>query len=189
MKKGSHLPPESLTSAFQDRKRNKPKISLPGGAKRGHCEHAARGDTHTPNTLGAWITWGSTRKGWMQTFVATLFGKRRAPRETHPAKTSFLQVPSKHACRLQVGERGQAATGALGLKASIPEQLSAARDAQQPMHSPHILIPELKPHINTKQCSCHQQCCPGAACSLRRVKSWSRSSETLLRVQGAAGWV
>lgn len=164
---------------------------MPGVANRGHCEHAARGDKgiHTPNSLGAWITWGSTRKGWMQTFVATLFGKRRAPRETHPAKTSFLQVPSKHACRLQMGERGQAATGALGLKASIPEQLSAARDAQQPMHSPHILIPELKPHINTKQCSSHQQRCPGAACSLRRVKSWSRSSETLLRVQGAAGWV
>lgn len=134
-KKGPHLPPESLTAAFQDRKRNKPKISLPGGANRGHCEHAARGDkgTHTPNTLGVWITWGSTRKGWMQTFGATLFGRRRAPRETHPAKTSFLPVPSKHACRLQVGERGQAATRALGLKASIPEQLSAARDAQ---HSP-----------------------------------------------------
>lgn len=113
----------------------------------------------------------------MQTFGATLFGRRRAPRETHPAKTSFLQVPSKHACRLQVGERGQAVTGALGLKASIPEQLSAARDAQQPMHSPHILIPELKPHINTKQCSYHQQCCPGATCSLRRVKSWGRSSD------------
>lgn len=166
-KKGSHLPPESLTSAFQDRKRNKPKISLPGGANCGHCEHAARGNTHTPNTLGAWIMWGSTRKGWMQTFGATLFGRRGAPREMHPAKTSFLPVPSKHACRLQVGERGQAATGALGLRASIPEQLSAARDAQQPMHSPHILIPELKPHINTKQCRYHQQHCPGAACSLR----------------------
>lgn len=167
LEEGLPSPPKSLNYAFQDRKRNKPKISLPGGANHGHCEHAARGDTHTPNSLGAWITWGSTRKGWMQTFGATLFGKRRAPRETHPAKTSFLQVPSKHACRLQVGERGQAATGALGLKASIPEQLSAARDAQQPMHSPHILIPELKPHINTKQCSCHQQHCPGAACSLR----------------------
>lgn len=99
---------------------------MPGVANRGHCEHAASGDTQTPNTLGAWITWGSTRKGWMQTFEAILFGRRGAPRETHPAKTSFLPVPSKHACRLHVGERGQAATGALGLKASIPEQLSAA---------------------------------------------------------------
>lgn len=135
LEEGLPSPPRSLNYTFQDRKRNKPKISLPGGANRGHCEHAARGDTHTPNSLGAWITWGSTRKGWMQTFGATLFGKRRAPRETHPAKTSFLQVPSKHACRLQVGERGRAATGALGLKASIPEQLPAARDAQ---HSPYI---------------------------------------------------
>lgn len=41
------------------------------------------------------------------------------------------------------------------------------RCSAQPMHSPHILIPELKPHINTKQCSSHQQRCPGAACSLR----------------------
>lgn len=61
---------------------NQPSTSLPGGEnpgcrELGQAAGAGGKGTHTPDVPGAWIIWGSSHQGWMQTFGATLSGRRR----------------------------------------------------------------------------------------------------------------